>query len=132
MPKSPNQKLKILYVMDFLLRESDEEHPVTAAQIMEELSRHGISSERRSIMEDLEALRQYGLDIVRVGVNRYASYYIASRDFELPGLKLLVDSVQSSRFLTHKKTAALIEKIETLASIHDCSGRSMWPDGSRR
>ena len=119
MPKSPNQKLKILYVMDFLLRESDEEHPVTAAQIMEELSRHGISSERRSIMEDLEALRQYGLDIVRVGVNRYASYYIASRDFELPGLKLLVDSVQSSRFLTHKKTAALIEKIETLASIHE-------------
>ena len=61
----------------------------------------------------------YGIDVVRVGVNRYAGYYVANRDFELPELKLLVDSVQSSRFITHKKTAALIEKIETLASIHE-------------
>ena len=119
MPKSGNQKLKILYVMDYLLRASDEEHPVTAAQIIDELSRHGIAAERRSVLEDIEALRFYGLDIVRVGVNRYTAYYVASRDFELPELKLLVDSVQSSRFITHKKTAALIQKIETLASIHE-------------
>ena len=119
MPKSGNQKLKILYVMDYLLRASDEEHPVTAAQIIDELSRHGIAAERRSVLEDIEALRVYGLDIVRVGVNRYTAYYVASRDFELPELKLLVDSVQSSRFITHKKTAALIQKIETLASIHE-------------
>ena len=119
MPKSGNQKLKILYVMDYLLRASDEEHPITAAQIIDELSRHGIAAERRSVLEDIEALRVYGLDIVRVGVNRYTAYYVASRDFELPELKLLVDSVQSSRFITHKKTAALIQKIETLASIHE-------------
>ena len=119
MPKSEGQKLKILYVMNFLLRESDEEHPVTAAQIIEHLSRIGISAERRSVLEDIEALRAYGLDVMRTGVNRYAAYYIASRDFELPELKLLVDSVQSSRFITHRKTAALIEKIETLASIHE-------------
>ena len=119
MPKSGNQKLKILYVMDYLLRASDEEHPVTVTQIINELSRHGIAAERRSVLEDIEALRVYGLDIVRVGVNRYTAYYVASRDFELPELKLLVDSVQSSKFITHKKTAALIEKIETLASIHE-------------
>ena len=119
MPKSGNQKLKILYVMDYLLRTSDEDHPVTVSQIIDELSRHGIAAERRSVLEDIDALRVYGLDIVRVGVNRYASYYVASRDFELPELKLLVDSVQSSKFITHKKTAALIEKIETLASIHE-------------
>ena len=119
MPKSANQKLKILHVMDYLLRESDEAHPVTAAQIVKEMNRRGFSAERRSILEDLEALRQYGLDIARVGVNRYAAYYVASRDFELPELKLLVDSVQSSRFITRKKTAALIGKIEKLASRHE-------------
>ena len=68
MARSGNQKLKILYVMDYLLRASDEEHPVTAAQIIDELSRHGIAAERRSVLEDVEALRVYGLDIVRVGV----------------------------------------------------------------
>ena len=119
MARSGNQKLKILYVMDYLLRASDEEHPVTTAQIIDELSRHGIAAERRSVLEDIEALRVYGLDIVRVGAARSTTYYVASRDFELPELKLLVDSVQSSRFITHKKTAALIGKIEMLASIHE-------------
>ena len=119
MPKSGNQKLKILYVMDYLLRVSDEEHPVTASQIIDELARHGIEAGHRSVLEDIEALRVYGLDIVRVGVNRYTAYCVGSRKFELPELKLLVDSVQSSKFITHKKTATLIEKIETLASIHE-------------
>ena len=119
MPKSQNQKLKILYVMDFLLRESDEGHPVTVTQIIAALARQGISAEHRSVLEDLDALRTYGLDIVKTGANRYAAYYVAARDFELPELKLLVDSVQSSRFITHKKTAALIEKIETLTSVYE-------------
>ena len=119
MAKSVNQKLKILYEMEYLLHASDEAHPVTVSQLREELSRHGITAEHRTILEDMEALRVFGLDIVKTGNNRYAAYYVASRDFELPELKLLVDSVQSSRFLTHKKTAALIKKIETLASIHE-------------
>ena len=119
MAKSVNQKLKILYEMEYLLHASDEAHPVTVSQLREELCRHGITAEHRTILEDMEALRVFGLDIVKTGNNRYAAYYVASRDFELPELKLLVDSVQSSRFLTHKKTAALIKKIETLASIHE-------------
>ena len=119
MPRAEKQKLKILYVMEYLLRASDEAHPVTVARIVEELARHGITAERRSVLEDMEALRDYGLDIVRTGANRYAAYYVASREFELPELKLLVDSIQSSRFLTQKKTAALIKKIETLASVHE-------------
>lgn len=119
MAKSSNQKLKILYVMAFLLRESDEEHPVTVARIMDELALHGITAERKSIYDDIETLRDYGLDIVQIGNTRSAAYHVASREFELPELKLLVDSVQSSRFITHKKTAALIEKIETLASVHE-------------
>ena len=119
MPRAEKQKLKILYVMEYLLRASDEAHPVTVARIVEELARHGITAERRSVLEDMEALRDYGLDIVRTGANRYAAYYVASREFELPELKLLVDSIQSSRFLTQKKTAALIKKIETLTSVYE-------------
>ena len=119
MSKSSNQKLKILYVMDYLLRASDESHPVTVPQIMDELSSRGIAAERKSVYDDIETLRVYGMDIVQTGNKRSTAYHVASRDFELPELKLLVDSVQSSRFITHKKTAALIEKIETLASIHE-------------
>ena len=119
MPRSAQQKLKILYVMDYLLQFSDETHPVTLAQIAGYLSDYGISAERKSLYDDLEALRTYGLDIVSTGAGRSSAYYIAARDFELPELKLLVDSVQASKFITHKKTAALIRKLERLASVHE-------------
>ena len=119
MPRSTQQKLKILYLMDYLLQNTDEAHPATMTQITAYLSGRGIAAERKSIYDDLEALRVYGLDIVCTGVGRGSGYYVAARDFELAELKLLVDSVQSSRFITHKKTAALIKKIERLASMHE-------------
>ena len=119
MARSSYQKLKPLYVMKFLLQNSDEEHPVTMNQIIAHLESQGIAAERKSIYSDIEALQVFGLDIVRTGSGNVSGYYIASRSFELPELKLLVDSVQSSKFITHKKTAALIKKIETLASIHE-------------
>lgn len=118
MAKSSNQKLKLLYIMRFLLNKSDEEHPVSIADIIAELSRYGISAERKSLYDDIEALTVYGLDIVQKK-GRNGGYYIASREFELPELKLLVDSVQSSKFITQKKTISLIKKIESLASHHD-------------
>lgn len=119
MPRSPYQKLKILYIMDLLLQKSDESHPVTTKQLLDDLEAHGIAAQRKAIYDDLEALRWYGLDIQKVGSGQTAGYYLASRDFELPELKLLVDSVQSSKFITHKKTASLIKKIEQLASTYD-------------
>lgn len=119
MARSSFQKLKILYVMDYLLRNSDETHPVSVAQLIAELDGHGVSAERKSIYDDIESLREYGLDIIQTGTGRCTGYYVASRDFELPELKLLVDSVQSSKFITHKKTVALIKKIENLASVYD-------------
>lgn len=119
MARSSFQKLKILYVMEYLFKYSDEEHMVTVAQLIKELERHGIQAERKSIYADLEALRDYGIDIVQGGAGRAAGYYMASRDFELPELKLLVDSVQSSKFITHKKTMGLIQKIEQLASVYE-------------
>ena len=119
MARSAHQKLKPLYIMNYLLQNSDEDHLVSMSQLIEHLAAHGIPSERKSVYDDIEALRVFGLDIVQGGSGKNAGYYIANRSFELPELKLLVDSVQSSKFITHKKTATLIKKIETLASIHE-------------
>ena len=119
MARSAYQKLKPLYIMNYLLQNSDEDHLVSMSQLIEHLAEHGIPSERKSVYDDIEALRVFGLDIVQGGSGKNAGYYIANRSFELPELKLLVDSVQSSKFITHKKTATLIKKIETLASIHE-------------
>ena len=103
MARSSYQKLKPIYIMDYLLKNSDEQHPVTITQLIEYLAAQGIQSERKSIYGDLEALQFYGLDIVQSSLSRSAGYYIANRSFELPELKLLVDSVQSSKFITHKR-----------------------------
>ena len=118
MAKSPNQKLKLLVLLQYLMRQSDERHPVTVAQMIGELERRGIGAERKSIYDDLEALRLFGVDVVQQR-GKSTGYYIGQRDFELPELKLLVDSVQSSKFITRKKTVSLIEKIENLASVYD-------------
>lgn len=118
MAKSPNQKLKLLYLLRFLMQNSDEGHPVSMAQIIEDLSQNGVSAERKSIYDDIESLRLFGFDIVQLK-GKNGGYYIGERDFELPELKLLVDSVQSSKFITQDKTYKLIKKIEGLASVYD-------------
>jgi len=118
MPKSSNQKLKLLYLRDILLSKSDENHPLTLAQIIDELEACGIAAERKSLYDDLEALRLYGLDIV-MKKGKTTGYYVGSRTFELAELKLLVDSVQASKFITHKKSLALIRKLEGFASLYD-------------
>lgn len=120
MAKSSNQKLKLLYLVELLRRKSDEDHPISVPEMISWLSTRGITAERKSIYDDIEALRVYGLDIVyRPGRN--GGYFLASRDFELPELKLLVDSVQSSRFITEKKTLSLIKKVESLTSEHQAA-----------
>ena len=118
MPKSPNQKLKLLYLMQILLQRTDENHPMTVAEMISALAANDISAERKSIYDDLEALRLFGLDVVQVK-GKNTVYYTGSRDVQLPELKLLVDSVQSSKFITEKKTFSLIKKIENLASAYD-------------
>lgn len=118
MAKSANQKLKLLYIARLLMKKSDENHLISTAQIIEELGRNGISAERKSIYDDIEALRYFGLDIIQIK-GRYGGFYLGERDFELPELKLLVDSVQSSKFITQDKTYDLIKKIESLASVYD-------------
>lgn len=117
MPRNPNQKLKLLYLLKILQERTDDEHAITLAQILEALSGYGITAERKSIYDDLEALRVYGVDVEMRKEKNY-EYYIANRSFELPELKLLVDAVQSSKFITHKKSNELIKKVEGLASVH--------------
>jgi predicted DNA-binding transcriptional regulator YafY len=118
MPRGQNQKLKLLYIMRLLLEKSDERHPISTSDIIAFLEANDIAAERKSIYSDIESLRLFGMDINQVhGAN--GGYYVASRDFELPELKLLVDSVQSSKFITQKKTLALIKKIESLASVYE-------------
>ena len=118
MARSQKQKLKLLYLMRFLLQQSDEQHPVGISQMVDELAAHDIPAERKSLYDDIEALRAFGLDVVQAR-GKTLGYYIGTREFELPELKLLVDSVQSSKFITQRKTISLIRKIESLASVHD-------------
>lgn len=118
MAKSANQKLKLLYIVKLLMQHSDENHPVKMERIIEELARNDISAERKSIYDDIESLRVFGIDVMQVK-GKNGGYYIGERDFELPELKLLVDSVQSSKFITEDKTYKLIKKIESLASVYD-------------
>ena len=119
MAKSANQKLKLLYLCRYLLHSSDEAHPVTVAQMIDYLARQDIAAERKSIYDDMESLRLFGLDVQSVRVGSATGYFIGERDFQLPELKLLVDSVQSSRFITEKKSMELIRKLEDLTSEHE-------------
>ena len=119
MPKSDNQKLKIFYILDYLQKNSHQEHPVRAAELLSMLERqHNIVCDRKTVYSDIAALQDYGVDIVSIP-GKNGGYYIASRTFELPELKLLIDAVQSSRFLTEKKSRELIEKLCNQCSVHD-------------
>lgn len=113
--KISHQKLKLLYLMKILLEKTDEEHTLTVPEMISELAKLGISAERRSIYDDIEYLKLFGIDIC-TKKSKTTDYFVASRDFELPELKLLVDSVQSSKFITRKKSLELISKIEKLTS----------------
>jgi predicted DNA-binding transcriptional regulator YafY len=119
MAKSENQKLKIFYILDYLQRNSHQDHPVRATELIEMLqNRHDIRCERKTIYSDIAALQEYGVDIQSIP-GKNGGYYIASRNFELPELKLLIDAVQSSRYLTEKKSRELIEKLCTQCNEHD-------------
>ena len=119
MPKSDNQKLKIFYILDYLERNSGPDHPVRASELISMLERqHNILCERKTVYSDIAALQDYGVDIVSLP-GKNGGYYIASRNFELPELKLLIDAVQSSRFLTEKKSRELIEKLCAQCNEHD-------------
>ena len=117
MARSLNQKRKLPILAKLLLEKSDEDHPVPLSEMLAELERWDISAERKSIYDDMTQLGELGMDVQHRG-GKNGGWFIGQRDFELAELKLLVDAVQSSRFLTEQKSAELIKKLEGLASIH--------------
>ena len=110
-----NKKLKLLYLARYLQEETDERHPRTVQDMIAYLERCGISAERKSIYDDLELLTLYGMDVQSIRGKTYG-YFLGDRDFQLPELKLLIDVVQASPFLTQGKSMELIAKLEKLTS----------------
>lgn len=119
MRKGENQKLKMLYLAQIFLEQTDEAHPMSLKEITSALSACGVNADRKTLYEDFEELRHFGLDIIQMNEGKFYGYYLGARTFETPELKLLVDSVQSAKFISGKKSAELIGKIEKLTSIHE-------------
>ena len=116
--KNSIQRLKILYLYKIMLEQTDEQHHITMSEIISQLAHYGISAARKALYEDIEALKVFGLDIKQLKGDKFG-YFVVSREFELPELKLLADAVTSSRFLTEKKSNELLKKIEGLASRYE-------------
>ena len=119
--KGENQKLKMLYLVQLFSRETDDTHKLTMPEIISKLAADGVNADRKTLYQDFEELRRFGFDIISEKDGRNFYYYLGSRDFELPELKLLVDSVQSSKFITDKKSGQLIKKLESLVSKYEGS-----------
>lgn len=119
MAKGRNQKLKLLYLTKIFMEKTDESHALTLAEITSLLNGYEVTADRKTLYLDFEELKHYGLDIISEQRSKTVVYYLASRDFELAELKLLVDSVQSSKFITEKKSNSLIKKLESLVSEHE-------------
>ncbi len=117
MAKQSGQKVRILYIIDYLRRYSDEQHPVSTPQIIEYLENNGIEAERKSVYRDIDILIDYGYDIIK---NRGTGggYFLSTREFEEPEIRLLTDAVASAGFITAKKSRELTAKLEKIQSVH--------------
>lgn len=105
----------LLLLRQYLHQHTDEQHPVSVTDILAFWQQHGIQAGRKSVYTDIELLQNAGMDIVCVKSSQN-KYFVGQRLFELPELKLLVDAVESSRFITEKKSTALIKKLGQLTS----------------
>lgn len=119
MAGSANQKLKALYILKILEEKTDDKHAISIPELIDELEKYDISAERKSIYRDIKILQDFGYEIFNSKSRELTGYYLAGRTFELPELKLLVDAVQASRFMTAKKSKELIAKLETLSSPYE-------------
>ena len=118
MSKGANQKLKMLYLAKIFMEQTDDEHGLTMPEVIERLAAYDVNADRKTLYLDFEELRHYGLDILSQQVGHKTYYSLGAREFELPELKLLVDSVQAAKFITDRKSRELIRKLEGLVSVH--------------
>ena len=105
-------KMKMLHLVRIFTQETDDEHALTLQEIAAKLNAVGITADRKTLYDDFEELRNYGYDIIAEQRSRNTYYHLGAREFELPELKLLVDSVQSAKFITVRKSRELIRKLE--------------------
>ena len=119
MPKGKNQKFKLYRLAQIMLEQTDEEHYITMPEIMSALAEYEITADRKSIYADLKDLEELGIEIDGERIGSGYHYHVIGRNFELPELKLLVDAIQSSKFITERKTNALIKKLEKMVSKYD-------------
>ncbi len=119
MPKGSNQKFKLYRLAQIMLERTDEEHYISMPEIMAALSEYDVTADRKSIYNDLRDLSVFGIEVEGEPIGNRYHYHVTNRSFELPELKLLVDAIQSSKFITEKKSYALIKKLKTLASKYD-------------
>lgn len=122
MSKGKNQKLKFPLLMRIMLEKTDDEHGLTMAEILDELKLYDVSAERKSIADDFQEMEDhFGIEIIKEQVGRETRYHVGSREFELAEVKLLIDAVQSSKFITEKKSRELIKKVKGLVSKHQAA-----------
>ena len=119
MPKGSNQKFKLYRLAQIMQEQTDDEHYITMPEIMDGLAKYDVTADRKSVYNDLRDLSVLGIDVEGEPVGNRYHYHVVNRAFELPELKLLVDAIQSSKFITEKKSNALIKKLETLVSKYD-------------
>lgn len=112
-----NQKIRILKLLDIFCAKTDEDHPLSAAELIKELEALGITCDRKTIYEDVDALCFCGYDIIKTRTPK-AGYFLSSREFELPEVALLTDAVLSADFITSKKTAQLVKKLSRLLNMY--------------
>ena len=119
MSRGMNQKLKLHFLREIMLRKTDKDHAITLAEIKEELAKREVTAERKSLYSDLNDLENFGITVEGEQKNNGYYYKVVKRDFEIAELKLLVDAIQSSKFITERKSRELIKKIEGFASEHE-------------
>lgn len=121
MPKGTNQKFKLYRLAQIMLENTDDDHYITMPQIISELEKYDITAARKSIYRDLADLENLGIEVEGEPAGNRYHYHVVNRLFELPELKLLVDAIQSSKFITERKSNALIKKLEKLVSRYEAS-----------
>ena len=119
MPKGTNQKFKLYRLAQIMLEKTDDDHYITMPEILSALEEYEVTADRKSIYNDLRDLEVLGIEVEGEPAGNRYHYHVVSRPFELPELKLLVDAIQSSKFITERKTNALIKKLEQLVSKYE-------------
>ena len=116
MSRGTNQKFKLSYLSRIMLEKTDDEHSLTMPQIMAELEKYDVTAERKSIYQDFQDMEKLGIEIIKEQIGRETYYHVGAREFELAEVKLLIDSIQSSKFITQTKSRELITKIKKFVS----------------